>query len=80
MQIFVPNQSTEAANPHGPIRKIVEEVVEEGDLVGGPAVSIKLDTQDFLDTGSPTRQHTPAYMRCPTRRTDRSEFSQRRST
>jgi hypothetical protein len=36
---------------------------EEGNPVGGPAVSINLDPQDLSDTGPPTRQHTPADMR-----------------
>ena len=43
MQIFAPNQWTEAADPCGWIRGKVEEAEEEGNLVGGPDVSINLD-------------------------------------
>ena len=46
--------------------KELEEAEEEGDPVGGPAVSINLDPQDLSDTGTPTRQHTPTDMRPPT--------------
>jgi hypothetical protein len=35
----------------------VEEVEEEGDPVGGTAVSINLDPEDLSDTGPRTRQH-----------------------
>jgi hypothetical protein len=41
----------------------LEEPEEEGDPVGGPAVPIKLDLQDVSDTGTPTREHTPADMK-----------------
>jgi hypothetical protein len=58
----------------------VEEAEEEGDSVGGPAVSINMDPRDLSDTGTPTRQHTPADMTHPThiqQRTAGSEFTQR---
>jgi hypothetical protein len=61
----------------------MEEAEEEGDLVGGPAVSINLDPRDLSDTGTPSRQHTPADMSPPTyiqQRTAGSGFSQRRGT
>jgi hypothetical protein len=60
MQIFAPKQWTEAAYSCGWIRGKLEEAEEEGDPVGGPAVSINLDPWDLSDTGTPTRQHTPA--------------------
>jgi hypothetical protein len=43
MQLFVHNQLTEAADPCGWIRERLEEAEEEGNPVGGPAVSINLD-------------------------------------
>ena len=49
MQIFAPNQRTEAADPCGLIREKLEEAEEEGDPVGGPAVSINLDPRDLSD-------------------------------
>jgi hypothetical protein len=39
---------------------------EEGDTVGIPGVSTNLDPGDLSDTGTPTRQHTPADMRSST--------------
>jgi hypothetical protein len=46
------------------IRKRLEEAEEEGNHVGGSAVSINLDPGgDLSHPGSPTRQHTPADMR-----------------
>jgi hypothetical protein len=36
---------------------------EKGDPVGGPAVSINLESWDLSNTGPPNRQHTPADMR-----------------
>jgi hypothetical protein len=53
----------------------------KGDPVGGPEVSFNVDPPDLSDTGTPTRQHTPADMRPPTHtepRTAGSGFSQRR--
>jgi hypothetical protein len=44
MQIFIPNQWTEAPDPCGWIRKRLEEV-EEDNPVGGLAVSINLDSE-----------------------------------
>jgi len=67
----------------GWIRKNLGEAKEEGNPVGGPAVSTNLDPRYLSDTGSPTRQHIPAEMRPPThiqQRTPRSGFSQRRHT
>jgi hypothetical protein len=66
MQIFAPNQWTEAADPCGWIREKLQETEEEGNPVGGPAVTINLDPWDLSDTGPPARQHTPAEMRSPT--------------
>jgi hypothetical protein len=66
MQIFIPNQWTEAADPYGGIREKLEEAEEEGNPVGGPAVLIDLDLRDLSNTGPPTRQHTPTGMRPPT--------------
>jgi hypothetical protein len=63
--------------------KKLEEAEEEGDPVGGPAVSINLNPRDLSDPGPPTRQHTPADMRPPTRiqqRIARFGFSLRRFT
>jgi hypothetical protein len=40
MQIFAPNQWTEGADPCGWIRERVEKAEEEGNPLGGPAVSI----------------------------------------
>jgi hypothetical protein len=42
MQILVPNQWTETADPCGQIREKLEEADEEGDPVEGPEVSINL--------------------------------------
>jgi hypothetical protein len=58
----------------------MEEAEEEGDLVGGAAVSINLDPQDLSKTGPPTMQHTPADMRSSThiqQKTSESGFIQR---
>jgi hypothetical protein len=55
MQIFAPNQRTEAADPCGWIREKLEEAEEEGDPVGGPAVSINLDLRDLSNIGPPNR-------------------------
>ena len=45
MQIFAPNQWTETSDPRGWIREKLEEAKEEGDPIGGPAVSINLDPE-----------------------------------
>lgn len=37
----------------------LEEAEKEGGLIGRPAFSIVLEPQDFSDTESPARQHTP---------------------
>jgi hypothetical protein len=83
MQIFTPNQWTEAGDPCGCVREKLEEAEEESDPIGRPAVSTNLDPWDLSDTELPTRQHTPADMRPPTlkqQRTARSGLSQRRYT
>jgi hypothetical protein len=36
---------------------MMEEVKEDGDPIGNPAISTDLDTQDLSDTDPPTRQH-----------------------
>jgi hypothetical protein len=82
MQIFTPNQWTEAADPFGWIREKLEEA-EESDSIGGPALSISLDPWDLSDTERSTRQHTQADMRPPThiqQRSAGSGFSQSRCT
>jgi hypothetical protein len=53
----------DAADPCGWIRGKLEEAEEEGNPVGGSAVSINLVPRDLSDTGTPTRQHTPDDMR-----------------
>jgi hypothetical protein len=63
MQIFAPNQWTEAADPCGWIKEKME--VEEGNPVGGTGVSINLDPWGLSDTVSPTRQNKAADMRSP---------------
>jgi hypothetical protein len=40
-------------------RKRLKEAEEEGNPVGGPAVSINLDPGDLLNTGPPNKQYTP---------------------
>jgi hypothetical protein len=50
MQIFAPNQWTEAADPYC-IRERLEDAEEEGNPVGGPTFSFNptpLDLSDFL--------------------------------
>jgi hypothetical protein len=47
MQVFAPNQWTEAADPCGWIKKKLEEAEEEGYPIGGPAVSVDLDPWDL---------------------------------
>jgi hypothetical protein len=42
MQIFAPNQWTEAADPCGGLRKKLEEAEKESNPVGGSEVSINL--------------------------------------
>jgi hypothetical protein len=42
------------------IKSKTTEAEEEGGPVGGPAVSINLDSRDLSNVGPPTRQHTPA--------------------
>jgi hypothetical protein len=64
MQIFAPNQWTEAADPCCWIREGWQKL--RSYHVGAPAVSINLDPWDLSNTGPPTRQHTPADMRPPT--------------
>jgi hypothetical protein len=44
----------------------VEEAEEEGNPLGGPAVSIDLDPPDLSDTGITSRQHRIANMRTST--------------
>jgi hypothetical protein len=41
----------------------MKEAEEEGDPVGGSAVSLNLDPRDPSNTGPPNRQHTTADMR-----------------
>jgi hypothetical protein len=64
-----------AADPYGWIRERRKEPEEEGGPVGGPAVSINLDSQDLSNTGPPNSQHAPADMRAPTHRQQRTAWS-----
>jgi hypothetical protein len=60
--------------------RLREAEEEEGNPVGGPAVSIDLDPRDLSNTGPPNRQNRPADMRSPTliqQRTAGSMFIQR---
>ena len=57
MQIFVPNQWTEAPDPCGWIKGKLEEAVEDGYPVEGPVVSINLDPWDLSNTGLLNREH-----------------------
>jgi hypothetical protein len=73
----------QADDPCCSIREKLKEAEEEGNPVGGPAVSINLDTRDLSDTVPPTRQHTPADRRPSShiqQRTAASGLSQRRCT
>jgi hypothetical protein len=65
MQIFTHDQWTEAGDTCSSIKEKLKEAEEESNPVRGPAISINLDPRDFLETGSPTRKHTPAIMRPP---------------
>ena len=58
MQILVPNQWTETADPCGQIREKLEEADEEGDPVEGPEVSINLDLRRISETEPSIRQDT----------------------
>ena len=60
VQIFTPNQWTEAADPCGWIREKLEEAEEEGDPIGRPAVSTNPDPRELPETEPPTRKHTQA--------------------
>ena len=55
MQIFIPNQWTEAGDPCGRIKEKIEELEKEGDLIGRPAVLTNLGPQDLSDTEPQTR-------------------------
>jgi hypothetical protein len=72
MQIFTPNQWTEAGDPCSWIKEKLEEAEEEGNPIGRPAVSINLDPQDLSDIELPTRQHIPADVRLPTHKQQRT--------
>jgi hypothetical protein len=61
----------------------LEEVEEEGDPIGKPAVCTKLDFQDLSDIEPPIRQHTLAGPRSWTyiqHRTDQYGLNERRCT
>jgi hypothetical protein len=51
MQIFERNQWTEAADSYFWIREKLEDAEEEGDPVGGLAISTNLNPWDLSDTG-----------------------------
>ena len=79
-QIFIHNQLKQAAVPCGWIREKLEKAKEEGNPVGGPAVTINLHPQNLSDTGPPSRHHLSAHMRPLThiqQRTARSVLNQR---
>jgi hypothetical protein len=65
MQIFAPNQNTEAADPCCWNKERLEKAEEESKRVGRLAVSINLDSCDLSNTGPSNRQHIPAEMRPP---------------
>jgi hypothetical protein len=58
MQIFAPNQWTEAADPSGRIKERQKEAEEVDKLLGGPVVSINLDPQYLSHNGCPTNSYT----------------------
>jgi hypothetical protein len=77
MHVFTPSQWTEAVDP---VWERWKEAKEEGNPVGGPAVSVNLDPPKLSITGSPTWQHTGAYTMSLThiqQRTAGSAFNQR---
>jgi hypothetical protein len=59
IQIFAPNTWVKDAEPCGWIRGKLEVSEEEGNLAGGPAVSITLEPWYPSESGPPNRQHTP---------------------
>ena len=63
MQLFVPNQWTEAADPLLLNQRRLKEAEDRGDFVRGPAVLIYLDPQDLSNYEPPNKQHTPAVVR-----------------
>ena len=63
MEMFAPNQWKEAVDPCSWIRGKLEEAEEKGDPVGGPAVSLNLDSWDLSNHGPPTRQHKTDVMK-----------------
>lgn len=56
--VLTPNWKAKAWDPCDWSR----ERLEEGDLIGIPTISTKLDPQDLSDNEPPTRQHTLADM------------------
>jgi hypothetical protein len=52
---FAPNQWTASADPYDWIRWKLEEAEEEGDPVGGSAVSTNIEPWNLSDTGTPIR-------------------------
>jgi hypothetical protein len=44
----------------------MKEAEEKNDPVGGPAISINLDSRDLSNTGPLIKQHTPLDARPPT--------------
>jgi hypothetical protein len=61
IQIFTPNQSTEAADLYGWIREKLEEAEEEGDAIGGWADSINLDHRNLRHWATNQAAHTSWY-------------------
>jgi len=61
MQIFAPNQWTEACDSCGWIWEKLQEAGEEGDLIGRPAVSPNLDLQDLRHQANNQAAYTTWY-------------------
>jgi hypothetical protein len=66
MQIFTPNQWTEAADLCDWIREKLEEAEEEGHPIEGLAVSTNLDLHDLSETGPPAKKYRTTDMSPPT--------------
>jgi hypothetical protein len=64
MQIFAPNQWTEAVDPIVELEKAEE--AEKCNPLGGPAISINLDSGVLLNSLPPIRQYIPADVKPPT--------------
>jgi hypothetical protein len=73
-------KTQQAADPCCWIREALKEAEEKNNPVGGPAVSINLESWDLSDTEPPNREHAPADMSPPShiqQRTAGSVFIQK---